>query len=139
MNNIVLHKIIRMKRDIKNRKDIELLVNTFYKKVKVDKSIGHFFLEVITINWEQHLNTMYNFWENILFFSGGYEGNPINLHRHLNKIENIEKKHFTRWNKLFTETVDELFQGEKADLIKKRGRSISDIIQKTFLLNNIKY
>ncbi len=134
MNNIVLHKIIRMKRDIKNRKDIELLVNTFYKKVKVDKSIGHFFLEVITINWEQHLNTMYNFWENILFFSGGYEGNPINLHRHLNKIENIEKKHFTRWNKLFTETVDELFQGEKADLIKKRGRSISDIIQKNIFI-----
>ncbi|HNE50216.1 MAG TPA: group III truncated hemoglobin [Chitinophagales bacterium] len=123
-----------MKRDIKNRKDIELLVNTFYKKVKVDKSIGHFFLEVITINWEQHLNTMYNFWENILFFSGGYEGNPINLHRHLNKIENIEKKHFTRWNKLFTETVDELFQGEKADLIKKRGRSISDIIQKNIFI-----
>ncbi len=134
MNNIVLHKIIRMKRDIKNRKDIELLVNTFYKKVKVDKSIGHFFLEVITINWEQHLNTMYNFWENILFFSGGYEGNPINLHRHLNKIENIEKKHFTRWNKLFTETVDELFQGEKADLIKKRERSISDIIQKNIFI-----
>ncbi|MFN8266652.1 MAG: group III truncated hemoglobin [Chitinophagales bacterium] len=123
-----------MKRDIKNRKDIELLVNTFYKKVKVDKSIGHFFLEVITINWEQHLNTMYNFWENILFFSGGYEGNPINLHRHLNKIENIEKKHFTRWNKLFTETVDELFQGEKADLIKKRERSISDIIQKNIFI-----
>ena len=139
MNNIVLHKIIRMKRDIKNRKDIELLVNTFYKKVKVDKSIGHFFLEVITINWEQHLNTMYNFWENILFFSGGYEGNPINLHRHLNKIENIEKKHFTRWNKLFTETVDELFQGEKADLIKNVGEVSPILYKKTFLLNNIKY
>ena len=33
MNNVVLHKIVPMKRDIKNRKDIELLVNTFYKKI----------------------------------------------------------------------------------------------------------
>lgn len=134
MNNVVLHKIVPMKRDIKNRKDIELLVNTFYKKLKADKSIGHFFTEVININWEKHLSMMYNFWENILFFTGGYEGNPINLHRHLNKIENIEKKHFTRWNKLFAETVDELFQGEKAELIKKRGSSISDIMQKNIFI-----
>ena len=38
-----------------------------FKKIKVDKSIGHFFTEVININWEKHLSMMYNFWENILF------------------------------------------------------------------------
>jgi len=31
-----------MKTDIRNRKDIEKLVNTFYDKVKVDAIIGYF-------------------------------------------------------------------------------------------------
>lgn len=118
------------KRDIKNRKDIELIINTFYKYVRADKSIGHFFTELPTTHWEKHLHVMYSFWENILFFTGEYDGNPMNLHRHLNKIKNIEKKHFYRWNKLFTKSVDELFEGEKADLIKMRALNISSILQK---------
>lgn len=124
-----------MKRDIKNRNDIELLVDTFYQKVKSDKSIGHFFGDFVHTHWQKHLHIMYNFWENILFFSGEYKGNPMNLHRHLHKITNLEKKHFTRWNKLFTQTVDELFQGEKAELIKKRALNISDIMQKNIFSN----
>ena len=40
-----------MKKDIKNRTDIKLLVDTFYYKVKTDKLIGHFFTEVVQIHW----------------------------------------------------------------------------------------
>ena len=61
-----------MKEDIKNRKDIELLVNKFYEKIKIDKSIGPFFLETTNKNLTKHLSTMYDFWENILFFTGNY-------------------------------------------------------------------
>lgn len=67
-----------MKKDIKNRKDIELLVNKFYDKVKADKSISHFFTDTVHVNWKQHL-VMYDFWENIVFFTGAYEGNPMTL------------------------------------------------------------
>ena len=119
-----------MKKDIKNRIDIELLVDTFYGKVRNDKVIGHFFDGAIHINWERHLPSMYNFLENILFFTGNYEGNPLNLHQHLNKITNIDKKHFNRWIKLFFQSVDELFEGEKAELIKKRAANIGDLMQK---------
>lgn len=119
-----------MKQDISNRKDIELLVDTFYKKVKTDKLIGSFFTDIITVNWEKHLPIMYKFWDNVIFFTGEYEGNPTMLHHHLSKLKNIEKKHFQRWNKLFSETVDELFDGEKASTIKRRATSISAIMQK---------
>ena len=58
-----------MKTDIRNRKDIEKLVNTFYDKVKTDDVIGYLFNDVAKVNWENHLPKMYNFWENILFFT----------------------------------------------------------------------
>ncbi len=119
-----------MKKDIKDRKDIELLVNTFYEKIKTDKSIGPFFTETTNINWTKHLPVMYDFWENIVFFTGKYKGNPLSLHHHLNKITTINKKHFSRWNKLFSSTVDELFEGEKATLIKTKALNIAGIMQK---------
>lgn len=119
-----------MNKDIKNRADIELLVDNFYGKVKTDKLIGNFFTEVIQIKWEKHLSIMCDFWENIIFFSGNYIGNPMNLHQHLHKIKDIEKKHFNRWNKLFSASVDELFSGEKATLIKSKAKNIASIMQK---------
>jgi hemoglobin len=124
-----------MKKDIKNRKDIEQLVNVFYQKVRNDKSIGRFFTELPPAHWEKHINIMYNFWGNILFFTGEYDGNPMNLHRHLSKINNIEKRHFIRWNKLFTDTVDELFEGEKTTYLKMRALNISAILQKNIFTN----
>ena len=119
-----------MKKDIKNRADIELLVENFYIKVKSDKLIGHFFTEVAQINWEKHLPLMTNFFENIIFFSGNYTGNPMNLHLHLNENKAIQRKHFTRWQKLFFITLDELYIGEKTTLIKQKIESISNIMQK---------
>ena len=39
-----------MKTDIRNRKDIEKLVNTFYDKVKTDEVIGYLFNDVAQVN-----------------------------------------------------------------------------------------
>jgi len=59
-----------MKKDIKNRKDIEKLVNAFYEKVKTDTVIGFLFNDVANINWYSHLPKLFDFWENILFYKG---------------------------------------------------------------------
>ncbi|MCU0423823.1 MAG: group III truncated hemoglobin [Bacteroidia bacterium] len=118
-----------MKKDIEDRKDIELLINSFYDKVKQDAIIGSFFTEVVQVNWEKHLPVMYNFWENIVFQTGSYNGNPMDKHLELNKKSLITMEHFQRWILLFNETVDELFKGEKAELIKQRALSISTVMQ----------
>jgi len=118
-----------MKTDIKNRSDIEKLINTFYAKVKVDKTIGYFFIDVIPVNWETHLPKMYDFWENVIFNTGLYEGNPIQQHQHLHQKSELSKAHFDHWMMLFTSTVDELFVGEKAELTKQRANSIATVMQ----------
>ncbi|MFT3747268.1 MAG: group III truncated hemoglobin [Agriterribacter sp.] len=118
-----------MKKDIKTREDIELLVTSFYDKVKADDTIGYIFNDIAKVNWVKHLPVMFDFWENILFFTGGYAGNPMMIHQHLNKMFPLTKEHFKRWETLFLQTVDELFEGDKAVLAKQRALSISTVMQ----------
>jgi hemoglobin len=118
-----------MKKDITTRMDIELLVTTFYDKVKTDPVIGHLFTTIFKVNWERHLPVMYDFWENTLFYTGSYTGNPMESHRRLHRIFPLKEEYFKQWVTLFTGTVDELFEGEKALLAKQRAFSIATIMK----------
>lgn len=118
-----------MKKDIETIADIQLLVDTFYEKVKADAVIGHIFTEMVKVNWEKHLPVMYKFWENSLFYTGSYEGNPMELHKHLNRAISLSATHFKQWTSLFTTTVDELFEGATAALAKQRAKSIATVMQ----------
>ncbi len=121
--------VTHMKKDIENREDVKLLINRFYDKVKADPLIGFIFNDVMKVNWELHLPRMYDFWENTLFYIGGYTGNPMEIHRRLNQIVPLSAEHFQQWTNLFTSTVDEIFSGEKAELAKQRALSISTVMQ----------
>ncbi len=118
-----------MKKDIANRTDIERLVDLFYEKVKSDETIGYFFTDVVKVNWTQHLPIMYDFWENAVFYSGSYNGNPMLQHTAIHSISPFTMKHFQQWNQLFNDSVDELFEGDKASLIKQRAQSIATVMQ----------
>lgn len=119
----------QMKKDIENRKDIELLVDAFYEKVKKDPVIGKFFTEVVKVNWEKHLPVMYKFWENVVFYTGNYAGNPMQSHFALHGKSPLSMDDFNQWNKLFNETVDEMFEGMNATNIKQRAQNISTVMQ----------
>lgn len=118
-----------MKNDIETKKDIELLVDAFYSKIRTDELIGFIFTDVTNVNWENHLPIMYSFFENMLFYTGSYTGNPMELHKHIHRLYPLTEKHFIRWNHLFTTSVDELFCGEMAELVKQRAKSISAVMQ----------
>lgn len=117
------------KQDIENRQDIELLIRTFYDKVIADATIGYIFNDVAKVDWDTHLPIMFDFWENVLFYTGTYRGNPMQMHKELHVKELLTAEHFAQWMRLFTQTVDELFDGEKAELAKQRALSISTMIQ----------
>jgi len=118
-----------MKKDIASRKDIEILVDEFYTKIKKDDLIGFIFSDIARVNWEKHLPIMYDFFENMLFYTGNYTGNPMELHKHINRLFPLTGEHFTRWNLLFNTTVDELFAGKIAELAKQRTKSIAAVMQ----------
>ncbi len=111
-----------MMKDIKDRKDIELLVNSFYSKVKNDESLAPKFQH---LDWPKHLPIMYNFWSSMLLGDQSYQGNPFQKHLALS----IGAHHFDRWLKLFHQTVDENFAGSKAEETKSRAQSIAGVWQ----------
>ena len=113
------------KKDIENREDIAHLIRAFYTQAMQDELIGPFFTEVAAINLEEHLPTMYDFWENLLFHTGAYHGGMMQKHILLNRKKSLEKEHFTRWLTLFEREVDKHFEGPVAEEAKTRARTIA--------------
>ena len=115
--------------DITSRNDIQLLINTFYEKVKKDDTISFIFYDIAKVNWQQHLPIMYDFWETLLLDAASYRKNAMEVHYTLNRKIPLEEKHFQRWLQLFFETVDGLFSGKVATSAKTKAKSIADLMQ----------
>ena len=117
-----------MKKDLSQFSDIELLVRTFYQKATFDPSIGHFFTQVIEIDWEAHFPQMFRFWDSVIFGTATYRGNPMLKHIKLNQKSPMKPEHFETWIRLWTETVDELFEGKTAEIAKSKAHQIKDLM-----------
>jgi len=113
------------KKDIATETDVELLVNTFYDKVRQDESLAAIFNPIIKDNWNVHLKRMTDFWSTLLLYTRKYKDDPLTKHLPLA----LEKEHFDKWLKLFNETIDELFEGEIAENARKRANSIAKIMK----------
>lgn len=116
------------KPDITGRAEIEVLVNTFYDRVKEDAVLGPIFNDVAKINWSTHLPKMYAFWETVMFRSGGFVGNPMAAHARLVPLTDMGKDKFDHWLVLFKTTVDALFVGKHAEHIKSCATDMANVI-----------
>lgn len=120
-------------KDIANRKDIELMVDTFYDTIKEDSLLGPVFNSVIKDNWPKHLDTMYRFWQTILLREYVYKGSPFHPHRKLP----IEKPHFERWLMLFDTAMDQNFTGKIAEEAKMRAQKMAEMFMYKLTSNNL--
>lgn len=114
------------KKDIENREDVFELVSSFYGKVRKNQEIGRFFNETIE-DWPAHIEKLTDFWETNLFFVSKFRGNPMRAHNEVdeNFDNGIEQKHFGVWLNLWFQTVDELYEGDRASIAKNRARNIA--------------
>ena len=118
-----------MKTDIRNREDIRLLMERFYDKLLADESISYLFTDVAKINLEEHFPVLVDFWDSILFQADTYHKNAMKPHLDLHQQSPLEAHHFKTWLGYFISTVNELFEGEKAELARQRATSIATIMQ----------
>lgn len=118
-----------MKTDIRNRKDLQLLMEKFYGKLLADTSVSYLFTDIAKIDLPKHLPVLVDFWESILFQSDTYQKNAMKVHTDLHQQSPLQPQHFKTWLGYFYETVDELFEGEKAELAKQRATSIATVMQ----------
>jgi hemoglobin len=109
------------KKDITTIEDIQLMVDTFYGRVRVNNLLGGIFNSVIKDRWPEHLEKMYRFWQTVLLGEHTYWGSPFPPHAQLPVAQN----HFEAWLKLWHETIDENFAGEIADEAKWRAEKMA--------------
>jgi hemoglobin len=114
-----------MQKEILNLDDIKKLVDCFYTKVKEDEMLKDIFNNVIEDRWPEHLEKMYTFWQTVLLEEHTYYGAPFIPHANLP----VSKNHFDRWLSLFYETLDELFEGEKAEEARWRATKMAEMFQ----------
>jgi hemoglobin len=114
--------------DISSRKDIEQVLKKFYAHAFRDDLIGHFFTEVVPLDLEKHIPVITDFWESVIFGTGNYRKNVMEVHRNIHLLSSIEKPHLDRWLKLFSSVIDEDHKGDKAELMKQRAASIATLM-----------
>ncbi|HLS71220.1 MAG TPA: group III truncated hemoglobin [Chitinophagaceae bacterium] len=115
-------------KDIQNRSDIELLVNTFYDRIRADDLLGPIFnYHLKPEDWPPHLIKLADFWETNLFGIRKFKGSPTAKHiivdEHLDY--KMDVKHFGIWLQIWFSTIDSLFEGHLANRAKEAARRMA--------------
>jgi len=119
-----------LKKDIQNREDIYLVIKEFYSKLLIDDRVKHFFERIVRQkHLDEHLETITDFWNGILFNDTAYQRNALQPHILLNRTLPFKKEHFKVWLQHFSMSVDENFSGQKAEMAKTRALSIATVME----------
>jgi hemoglobin len=111
--------------DIASRADCERLVREFYTRAFADPIIGFLFTDVAKLDLEAHIPRITAFWETILLGAHSYGGGAFRPHAALHAKVPLLRGHFDRWVTIWSETVDDLFAGERAEHAKAHARRVA--------------
>ena len=114
-----------MRHDIESRADCERLVRAFYGRALADPIIGFIFVDVAKLDLEAHVPRIASFWETILLGARSYGGGAFAPHAALHAQVRLREGHFAQWLHLWCDTVDELFEGERAELAKAHAHRVA--------------
>lgn len=103
-----------MKHDIETEEDVTFLVDVFYDRVLKHEQLAPFFSH---LDFVAHKPKMVHFWSFVVLDKPGYTTNVFDKHAGMD----LNQELFNEWVRLFHETVDEHFSGERANTIKLRA------------------
>ncbi len=118
-----------MKRDIENHDDLTVLVANFYDLLLNDETMAPIFIEVAQIDLATHLPHLVDFWYSLIFMTGTYRRNVMEMHLALNLKVKLEHNHFEIWLKYFENSVRDLYEGPNSELAIERANSIAQLMQ----------
>lgn len=98
---------------------VAALVRDFYGRVHDDPLLGPMFRAVVP-DWEEHLQTVTDFWSRILLGTSRYNGCVMGAHGRLR----MTPAHFDRWMALFRRSAEVTLPAGAAD----QARTIADAL-----------
>lgn len=117
------------KQQLNTHEAVELLVHSFYTKVKQDDLLAPIFNNANHFSWDTHIPVMVSFWETLLMDTASYRGNTMQKHIALHKQHPLTPELFERWKLLFYTTLDELFEGDGVIEARKKVEAMSGLMQ----------
>lgn len=114
---------MKKKLDILSLTDIKMLVDIFYERIRANDLLGPIFNSILNDRWSSHLEKMYRFWQTVLLQEHTYTGSPFVPHAKLP----IDQLHFDTWLTIWNDTINDLFEGEKAEEAKWRGDKMAEM------------
>lgn len=123
--------------DIESKNDLEFLISSFYSTLLQNDEMKIFFNH---IDFEAHKPRMIGFWDFIVFNTPNvYTGSLMPMHEHLHKMFPFDKKHFEIWLATFKNTVDQNFEGQRAEAIKNAAIQIGATMKYKILGSDTKH
>lgn len=103
---------------------IRRVVDRFYAQAREDEIIGPVFKSAVPDErWQEHLDTIVNFWSSMLLGTRRYDGRPLRKHLLLPELED---KHFRRWLALFRRTLEDLCPPDVAAFWADRSERVGN-------------
>ena len=103
--------------------EIDLLVETFYARIRRPPPLGPIFEAAIGEDgWPKALAALKDFWAAVLNTSGRYKGQPMVVHHH---VDGITEGLFTPWLGLFHQTCADLFDAPRAAVIGQKAERLA--------------
>lgn len=118
-----------MKTDIRNKADIQSLVDTFHRRLRQDPEFDLLFEHFAQKNETEHLEAMTAFWESALFQAGVYKANTLDIHLDIHFQYRLKAAHFNHWLVVFQETLEDLFDGPNARQALEKAISMASVIK----------
>ncbi len=117
------------KSDLQSRNDIARFVNAFYQRLLADQQLAPIFTDVAGITLDEHKPLIIDYWEKLLLGGNAYRRHTMNIHRAVHSKRPLSEDDFKRWLALYTQTMDELYEGPLAERAKLIANTIADNMQ----------
>ncbi len=115
--------------DLDSRDAIWDFVRAFYEGLLADPLLGPLFTEVAAVDLDQHMPHIVDYWSKLLLGETAYQRHTMNIHRRLHEKRALEDRDFERWLATFIETVNQGWQGPKAERAKLIAARIASNMQ----------
>ena len=113
--------------DLEGRSDLDGLLCDFYRLVLSDPLLRPVFVDVMHIDLDRHLPVLGAFWEHVLFRTGTYGGQTMEVHRRVHGRAALTEAHFDCWLELWRRSVDARFAGPVADQAKAHATRMAPV------------
>ena len=102
-------------------------MRSFYEKAIEDEILSPFFIDEIgddlnSEDWDEHIELLADCWLAKILGEDTYYGSFVGAHV---KMPHLNRETFTRWLELFSQTADEVYIADIAEVFKKKGDQFS--------------